>query len=162
VSAVTTLPYTKYSYNSQNSNKSNIVQIVIDKLPIPSNETPWEKIIDYRNDERNQRNLLSLRRWIRKTTAENLSPVEIEEELEWLINEFRSHMELHKLKTNSGTLEVMVKTIPETIENLIKLKFSKLPEPFFAFRKREISLLEAELNAPGREMAYIINTREEF
>lgn len=162
VSAVTTLPYTKYNYDFPNSSKSNVAQIVISKLPIPSNETPWEKLIDYRNDEGNQKNLISLPRWVRKITTESLSSAEIEEELEWLINEFHSHMDFHKMKTNTETLEVMVKVLPETIENLIKLKFSKLPEPFFAFKKRQISLLEAELNAPGREMAYIIKARDEF
>ncbi len=162
VTAVTTLPYIEYARELPNSDKSNVAQIVISKLPLPNNETPWEQIIDYRNDEDNQRNLLNLRRWIRKISTENLSSVEIEEELEWLLNEFQNHMKLHKLKANTETLEVMVKVLPETIENLIKLKFSKLPEPFFALKKRQINLMEAELNAPGREMSYIIKTQETF
>lgn len=88
--------------------------------------------------------------------------MEIEEELDWLLNEFQDHMKLHKLKANTETLEMIVKIIPETLENLIKLKFSKLPEPFFALKKRQISLMEAELNAPGKEISYIIKTREAF
>jgi hypothetical protein len=71
-------------------------------------------------------------------------------------------MKLHKMKANTETVEVLVKLLPETIENLIKLKFSKIPEPFFAFKKRQINLLEAELNAPGREMSYIIKTQKTF
>lgn len=162
VTAVTTFPYTDYARELPNSNKSDVAQIVISKLPLPNNETPWEQIIDYRNNPDNQKNLLNLRRWIRKISTENLSSAEIEEELEWLINEFQNHMKVHKLKTNTETLEVIVKVLPETIENLIKLRFSKLPEPFFALKKRQINLLEAELNAPGREMSYIIKTREAF
>lgn len=162
VTAVTTLPYTEYIYELPGSSKSSVAQIVISKLPLPNKETPWERIIDYRNDSDNQRNLLNLRRWIRRTSTENLSPAEVEEELEWLMNEFQSQMKLHKLKANTETLEVMVKILPETIENLIKLKFSKLPEPFFALKKRQINLMEAELNAPGREIAYVIKTQEAF
>lgn len=66
------------------------------------------------------------------------------------------------MKANTETVEVLVKFLPETIENLIKLRFSKLPEPLFVFKKRQINLMEAELNAPGKEMAYIIKTRDTF
>lgn len=159
---VTTLPYTEYSHELPNSSKSNVVQVVINSLPLPNNETPWEQIIDYRTDTETQKLLYSLRRWISKISKQNLSPLEIEEEIESLINDFQEHMKLHKMKANTETVEVLVKLLPETIENLIKLRFSKLPEPFFVFKKRQINLMEAELNAPGKEMAYIIKTRDTF
>jgi len=162
VSAVTTLPYKDYTHEIPNSRKSDVVQIAINNLPLPDNETLWEQIIDYRNDSENQKNLLNLRRWIRKTSTETLSPVEIEEEIEWLINEFQKHMKFHHMKANAETLEVMVKAPLEIIEDLIKLKLLKIPEPLFALKKRQINLMEAELNAPGREMAYIIKTRCEL
>ncbi len=162
VTAVTTFPYTEYTHELPNTNKSNVAQIVISKLPLPNNETPWEPIIDYRNDSENQKNLLNLRKWIRKISAENLSSSEIEDELQWLMNQFQNHMKIHKMKANTETLEVLVKAPLEIIEDLVKLKFSKIPEPFFALKKRQINLLEAELNAPGREMAYLIKTRETF
>lgn len=159
---VTTLPYTEYSRELPNSSKSDVVQVVINSLPLPNNETPWEQIIDYRKDSETQKLLSSLRRWISNTSRQNLPPLEIEEEIESLINDFQEHMKLHKMKANTETVEVLVKFLPETIENLIKLRFSKLPEPLFVFKKRQINLMEAELNAPGKEMAYIIKTRDTF
>jgi hypothetical protein len=162
VTAVTTFPYPVYTRKISDSTKSDVAQIVISKLPIPNNETPWEQIIDYRNYPENQNNLLGLRRWIRKISKGELSNTEIEEEIEWRINEFRNHMNLHKMKANTETLEVIVKAPLEIIENLIRLKFSKIPEPFFAIKKRQINLMEAELNAPGREISYIIKTQEAF
>jgi hypothetical protein len=161
-SVTTTLPYAEYAHVLPNTTISDVVQIVINKLPLPDNTTPWEKIVDYREDAESQNSLLALRRWIRKTSTQNLLANEIEEELEWLMNEFQSHMRLHKIKANTETLEVMVKAPLEIIENLIKLKFSKIPEPLFALKKRQINLMEAELNAPGREMAYIIKTSNTF
>ena len=158
ITAVTTLPYTEYSREVPNSQKANAAQIVIKKLPLPNNETPWEQIIDYRNDPENQKNLLNLRRWIRKISTENLSPVELEEEIEWLINKFQEHMKFHKMKANTETLEVITKVPLEFLE----LKFSKIVEPLFALKKRQINLLEAELNAPGKEMAYIIKANDTF
>ncbi|MBI5954855.1 MAG: hypothetical protein HY865_24615 [Chloroflexi bacterium] len=158
VTAVTTIPYTEYSRELPNSRKSSVTQIAINKLPLPNNETPWEQIIDYRNDPENRKNLLSLRRWIRKISTECPSPAEIEEEIEWLMNEFQSHMNVHKMKANTEALEVIVKAPLE----LLELKFSKIAEPLFALKKRQINLMEAELNAPGKEMSYIIKTRDAF
>jgi hypothetical protein len=163
VTTVTTYPYTEYTRELPNSQKSNIAQIVISKLPLPNNETPWEQIVDYRNDPKNQQSLKNLRRWIRKTSSEVLSSTtEIEEEFEWLINEFQNHMNFHKMKANTETVEVMVKAPFEVIENLVKLKFSKIPDLLFAIKKRQINLMEAELNAPGREMAYVIKAKNSF
>ena len=159
---VTTFPYTEYTRELPNSSKGDVAQLVINNLPLPNNETPWERIIDYRKDSETQRLLSSLRRWISKTSKQNLPPLEIEEEIESLINDFQEHMTFHKMKANTETVEVLVKLLPETIENLIKLKFSKLPEPLFVFKKRQINLMEAELNAPGRELSYIIKTRDAF
>jgi hypothetical protein len=158
VTAVTTFPYREYTRELPNSSKSNVVQIAINKLPLPNNDTPWEQIIDYRHDPENQKSLLNLRRWIRKISFENLSPAEIEEEFEWLMNEFQDHMKFHKMKANTETLEVVIKAPLE----LLELKFSKILEPLFALKKRQINLMEAELSAPGRELAYLIKTRETF
>ncbi|MDD2921003.1 MAG: hypothetical protein PHQ36_01845 [Anaerolineales bacterium] len=158
ITTVTTLPHTEYSREAPNFQKGDVVQIVIRKLPLPNNETPWEQLIDYRNDPENQRNLLNLRRWIRKVSSENLQPAETEEELEWLINEFQNHMKIHRMKANTETLEVIVKAPLK----LLELEFSKITEPLFALKKRQINLMEAELNAPGREMAYIIKAKDTF
>lgn len=162
VSVVTTLPYIEYTRKLPNSNKSDVAQVVINKLPLPNDETSWEQIIDYRNDPETQKHLLSLRKWISNISTKNLSSIEIEDELESLINDFQEHMKLHRMKTNLETLEVMVKAPLEILENLIKLRLSKIPEPLFALKKRQINLLEAELNAPGREISYIIKTQEAF
>jgi hypothetical protein len=161
-SVVPLLPYTEFQYEDVYSKKEDVMQVIIDKMPLPNGETPWEKIIDYRNDPDSQKNLLALRRWIRNISVENLKPYEIEEEIDWLISEFQNHLKIHKIKSNIETLETVVKAPLEIIENLVTFKFSKLPEPLFALRKREISLMEAEQNAPGKEIAYIIKANETF
>lgn len=161
-SLVTLLPYSTYAQKIHESRRTDVIQVTINRLPLPNNLTPWEKIIDYRKDEDAQRNVLALRRWMRKIASEKLLPAQIEEELDWLINEFQRYMRIHKMKTNIETLEIIVKAPLEIIENLVTLKFSKILDPLFAIKKRELSLLEAEINAPGKEIAYLIKTREIF
>jgi hypothetical protein len=160
--AIAALSETDYTYEIPNSKKREVIQVVITKLPIPDNTVPWEKIIDYRNDSDNQGNLLGLRRWIKKISTEELSKAEIEDEIDWRINEFQKHMKYHKIKANTETLEILVKAPLEIIENLIKVKLSKIPDPFFVLKKRQLMLMEAEINAPDKELAYIIKTRETF
>ncbi|MFN8399332.1 MAG: hypothetical protein U0X74_04900 [Anaerolineales bacterium] len=162
ISALTTLSDTGYNIQLSKSKISDVAQIAIKKLPLPTNTTPWEAILDYRNDRESQESLLAFRRWIKKLSSQELSINEIEEELEWLINEFQNHMRVHKMKADVETLEIIVKAPLEIIENLIKLKLSKIPDPLFALSKRKINLLEAEINAPGRELAYIIKSNEFF
>jgi hypothetical protein len=157
------LPYTSYRRKLPNSRKHDIAQFVIHDMPIPdSSSTEWERIIEYRENPDNRKDLVGLRRWIRKISTEDISPAECAEELEWLQSEFQAHMRLHKMKANTGTLEVMVKTPLEVLENLLTLKFSKFVDPLFAIKKRQIDLMEAELNAPGREIAYLIKAKQSF
>ncbi len=156
------LSYTNYQSLSSRFTQSNVAQIVINKLPLPDDTTPWEEILDYRNDPEVKKDLVALNRWMRKITSENMSANEIEEELEWLTNEFQSHMRLHKIKAQTETIEAVIKAPLEIIENLIKFKWSKILDPFLAIKKRQVALLEAELSAPGREIAYIVKTKEAF
>lgn len=144
------------------SRRSDVARVTINKLPIPDEATPWEQIIDFRSDPNNQLALLRLRRWIRKIASENLSVLEIEEELEWLLHEYENNLHLHKIKSNTNALEIWIKSPLEVLENLVTLKFSKIVDPLFAIKKRRISLLEAELQAPGKEVAYILKTKEIF
>lgn len=159
---VTTFPHTEYTREIPNSNKNDVAQIVIKNLPLPNNETPWEQLIDYRNDVKTQKLLLLLRRWINRISTQNLSSLEIEDEIEFLINEFQEHMKFHKMRANTETIEVIVNSASDVLGNLLTLKFSKIFEPVFAIKKRQLLLMEAELSAPGKEMAYVIKSREAF
>lgn len=49
----------------------------------------------------------------------------------------------------------MIVGAAEALENFAKLKWSKLAQMPFEVSKKRIELLNAELSAPGREIAYI-------
>jgi len=162
VNAVPLLPESQFVLNIPTSKMTDVAQVIINNLPLPDETTPWEDIIEYKDDEDVKQSLSTLRRWMRKIARENLPAHEIEEEIEWLINEFHTHMKLHKMKSNTEPIESIVKVSLEFFENLAKFNFSKLADPLFAIRKRRFALMEAEMNAPGREIAYIIKTNEKF
>jgi hypothetical protein len=49
----------------------------------------------------------------------------------------------------------------EALEDLAKIKWGKLTERLFT-RHRKVDMLEAELSAPGREIAYVVKARKSF
>ena len=142
--------------------KDTVAQVVLRRLPLPDDETPWEQVLDFRNDPDNRGALLALRRWMRKLSAENLNPLEIQQELDWLTSEFTKHMKLHSMKANLETIETLIKLPADLLANLVKLDFSKLSEPLFVVHKRKLALMEAEITAPGREINFILKARSTF
>jgi|ERR1044071_109231 hypothetical protein len=145
-----------------NEPKTKTISVVINALPIPSESTSWEQIIEYRSDPDSYCKFLALRNWMIDVSKKNLTPIEIEQKLEFLINQYQQHMKLHRMKVNTGTLQTLVISTAEFMEDLIKVRWGKLAKSMFAFKERNIALLEGELTSPGSEVAYIIKARETF
>lgn len=142
--------------------KSDIVQITLNALPVPDASTAWEQIIEYRSDPDSQNKFLDLRHWMSEVARGDLTPIEVEEKLEYLISQYQRHMKLHRMKTNAGTLQTIVTTSAEVLGDLVSFKWSKAAEALFSLRQRRVALMEGELTSPGSEVAYIVKTRETF
>jgi hypothetical protein len=146
----------------KSAGKGEVVQITLKAFPQPSPKTPWEQILEYRNDPDSQSKFLALRNWMNETARAELEPMEIEQKLEYLMDEYQKHMRLHRMKTNAGFLQTAVISTAELLEDLVKIRWGKIAKGLFSFRERRIALLEGELNSPGSEIAYIIKAQESF
>ena len=62
----------------------------------------------------------------------------------------------------AGKLELLLTVSAEVIEGLAKFQLSKAVQTLFSLRKTDLTLLEAELKAPGRELAFVVQARETF
>ena len=91
-----------------------------------------------------------------------LMPAEAEQKLEHLISQYERHMKLHRMKTNKGTLETLITSGAEVLGDLVSFKWGKMAEALFSLTRRKVALLEAELTAPGNEVAYVVKAREMF
>jgi hypothetical protein len=87
---------------------------------------------------------------------------ELEDELAFLQSEYEQHMKIHRVKAGYGSLETIVVTGAEVVENLFKLKWSSAAKALFSLSKRQVDLLEAERAAPGRHLAYIVEAQRRF
>jgi hypothetical protein len=140
----------------------DVVRIVVKALPFPDEATSLEHILEFRENELSAGTPLALRRWISKVARAQSTELEIAQELEWLLSEYEQHMRLHELKIRKGVLETIVAFTAEAAENIAKLRLGKLARSLFTISNRRIELLEGELKAPGREIAYISRARQAF
>ncbi|MDQ1557315.1 MAG: hypothetical protein QOD32_375 [Pyrinomonadaceae bacterium] len=150
------------SINTPQATKTDVVQIVINALPLIDWSTPWEQIIEYRSDPESKGKFLALKNWINDIARAKLPAAEVEDKLEWLIHDYQQHLNLHKLKTKTGAFETVITSGAELVEDLVKIKWGKVAKMLFSLNHRKVALMEAELKSPGREIAYILGAREKF
>jgi len=69
---------------------------------------------------------------------------------------------VYEIKYSRGILETILTTTAEMVENFGKLQLGRIVKTPFNLKRHKIDLLEAEVNAPGREIAYTIRARKVF
>lgn len=149
-------------YIPKKSAKTEVVEIILNSLPVLTDDVPWEQVIDFRNDSDARKKLLALRKWMRKVVSEELTAYAIEEELEYLLHDYEQHLQLRKMKFKKGILHTVLTVVPEILENIVKLKLKNVFDPLFTVQQHRIDLIEGELSAPSQEVAYISRVRDEF
>lgn len=142
--------------------KETVMKVVLKKLPVISQETCSERIIEFKSNPDSQGALSGLRTWVSEVSRGDLATNEIEDKLDYLLYRYRKALELHELKYSTGTLEVVIVTIAEVLENIAKFKWGELAQNLFSLQKKEIEFKIAEQQIPGNEISYIIKANEFF
>lgn len=137
-----------------------VLTVLMRRFPILNDNLDFEKFVDFKKDPDTQVKLARLRNWVLEISKEHYTEKEIEQKIEWLLNEYIQQLEIYKLKFHFGFTEIIVTTSLEIIEGLLKLKFGKIAEALFKIGQNKITLLEAEQNAIGRELAYIYKVKQ--
>jgi len=66
--------------------------LIVNALPEPDfDNTPWEQIIDFRNDSDIKYDLLGLRNWCNEVAKGEISGFQIAEKLEYLTHTYEQH-----------------------------------------------------------------------
>ena len=145
------------------SKKSDIIELILNEFPTPDEGTPYEEILAFKAEASVQRDFELFRRWMRKKVRdENASLLEVREEISDLISDYREHMELAKMKYHHGVVRTVLTAPLGLVEKVVKLQLSKIFDAFFDLRASKIGLAEAEIKAPGREVAYIEKATQRF
>jgi hypothetical protein len=150
------------SINTVKSSEVDVVNIVIKQMPIPAENVPWQDIFDFKSDPINNGHLTGLRTWINKMSRTDYKVNEIEDELQYLLFQYRQALNYHNIKFRMGALETIVVGLSELAERTIKLQFSKIAKGAFSARQTKAELLQAEMTSSGNEVAYIYKANNKF
>jgi hypothetical protein len=136
------------------SKEQTITNIVISKFPITDfDKISWERILDFKYDPGTVTNQLRLRNWMTEISKSNLSSQEIEEKLDYLINEYKAHLKRHQFEFQYSILTQALITTTEIAQHLIRLKFSDALKTILDIGSRKLKLIDIIENAPGKEIA---------
>ncbi len=139
-----------------------IAQLFLYHFPVPADSVPWKDIIEFKNTSETKTKFNQLRRWMKKVANDQLKPNEISEEIEYLINDHTQYMKIQKMKYSTASLEFILTTLAGIAEDIVKLRLESAINRFYLVRKRKIALMESEIIAPGREIAYLVHAMEKF
>jgi len=149
--------------------KANVVQIVLTEFPVPDEQTPWEQIKEFRNDPASRSKFLALKDWINEVARMNLPRIEVEDKLKARISDYDDHMKVYKLKRKLETLKIIacaeagfLTTAKLTGWSTLITAAGMIVTPLFTIKQQQVKLMEAEQKAPGREVAYIVKSKESF
>ncbi len=145
------------------SGREDVLSVVFKSLPEPDfDNTPWEQILEFRENENNKKLLGYLRHWTNTVSKSQMTFQEINDELEYHCAKYEEYIKSQKTKINYGTLETLLMIPAKMLEGVIRLKPTKTVEALFEFKHRRLKLNDAEIKAPGRSLAYLISARKEF
>ena len=154
---------------SRDITKDNILQMVLNEFPIPDELTPWQQIKEFRSDPDSKRKFLALKNWINKMTRTQQTLNELDDELQSLTFEYENHMKVHRMKTKHDALQTVIYFEAGFAGSgwlagypAVTAAAGLIIASAFAIKRRQVALLEEEQNAPGKEVAYIMKSRERF
>lgn len=144
------------------SEKTDVYKIIINQIPVPDENTPWEDILEFKDKTNNKSRLNKLRVWINNTTKLGNTPVELEQEIESIVEDFNSDLKLSKIKYSSGSLITGIIATEELIKNPNEFPLLALTTGILTIAKDTIELLKDERSSEGKELSYLIKANQKF
>ncbi|TVU91032.1 hypothetical protein [Vreelandella titanicae] len=158
------VPVSSYAYGRglpmpQNQHGKEIMSLVIDHFPSIHNDVPFDEVLSFRQEHKMLYN--DLLRWVGKASRSEYEPIELREELSYLINQFLCFQKIADLKFRPSSAEIFFITAG-AVKDLMLLKPQKVANTIASFRSKKADLLQAELNNPGRPLAFVVKAQQEF
>jgi hypothetical protein len=138
------------------------VRVVIHNLPFLDVDTPLEDILAFKNEENTTRKLSALRRWMKRTATSFEKPDDLQEEIEWLLEDYERYMKIQRMQYSLCTVEALFTVAAELVEDVVKFRLKKLVQKSFSIFRQPLRMLEEEMKAPGRELAFFIDADRRF
>lgn len=156
-----TLPVLDREMSNPQGNKvseQDVIQVVLNALPVPDGSVAWEQIREFRSDQDSQRKFLALRRWMNRFAEGRYVFTDAAEEIEDLISAYTNHLRVHRFKTAFIRLAVVLHLGAAALDK----KTGPIATALVTYAFGRISLMEDESGAAGSEVAYIVKAARDF
>ncbi|MCP4338631.1 MAG: hypothetical protein GY799_07000 [Desulfobulbaceae bacterium] len=135
--------------------RRKVLRVVLHNLPIPNSDTTWDRLLDFKFDDRTRHHLAQLRGWMVDVSAKEQSELDIATRLEAGLEDYRAHMRFSRMEADIGSIEAFVVSTAEIMENVVRLKFGAVAKGLFSLFKGNMATTKAELTSPGKQLAFI-------
>ncbi|WP_100612690.1 hypothetical protein [Confluentibacter lentus] len=137
------------------SNKSQIINLTLNKFPSLKYQTEWSQIIEIKSDNDLRHKYLKLNNWINDVAIENYSTKEIQEKLEFMLLDYEKQLKYHSKQIAYNKLELILNSSLGIIENLLKLNLTEIGNNIINTKKEKLNLEINKQFLSGNEIAYI-------
>ncbi len=153
--------------NAFETGNNKVMSIIYRELPTLDNSNlKIDYLIEFLCDEETQikrRRLFSWQNDIEnKIEKSEIKSEHVPDMIAERIDTYVEHLKLSELKFKIGISECLLNLPREIILSLTGVGLPKAIKNMLEFKKRELELKEAELKAPGREIAYIVHAKRKF
>jgi len=145
----------------------DVVQLVVDQLPMPSNATSWDQIIEFRQDPRIRQHFDALQNWMRKAALGEMSMRDLAGEIEASTITYERYMANCRVRSDMATVETVIKIgagafVAGIGLNEIAALVGAAGAICATIRRRRAEMYIQEAIAPGAELAFITKVKERF
>jgi Family of unknown function (DUF6236) len=142
--------------------RDEALRITIESLPVPSDNVPPLEIIKFRQDSRNRERLLALRRWASRVARGGATAVEMREELEALLLEYKNALRDLERRYEERKVAMFFTTLPSVLHQLLSGAYLQAGDSLFTFAGVKAQFFKDERSLPGREVSYIVAADQRF
>lgn len=139
--------------------ETQIYSLVIDRFPTVDPLVPFDEVVGFKDQYGNDyRRFIQ---WVGDLAEKTNSPEELEGQLSEQLEVFDSWQRISDLDFKPGKLEIAFYVVGAVFD-LLRRKPDKVGNRMAAFRKEKAKFLKAELNNPGRPVAFMARSIERF
>jgi hypothetical protein len=155
-----TIPY-PYATEAEAS-YARTTAAVLSQFPVPDELTPWEEILDFRKENESQLAFGGLREWIKDATSKNYTAVDLKDKLEHELARLEAALKRAKLKHRFQTIEAIVTSGADVIENLLELKLKEATKAAIGITRSLIETLPEEDVLAEHGLYFVVKAKEAF
>ncbi|WP_417882725.1 hypothetical protein [Xanthomarina gelatinilytica] len=151
------------SFELKETTKQKAYSIIHGLIPLPVDNTPWEKILDFNNDKDSRLKLSALKNWI-NDLPEDIRKDELNDKVHHLLNEYKESLRRHKISSRVSIFKTVVNSVPTAISELLRLRFDKALNGFFQIAEQQVNFQKYDKREKlkGSELAFISLVEKKF